>query len=141
MVRAFKEFARTAAAALRRTAQPTSLWSAKCKFNIRHSIAAPSIFQILAQGQEGGYRQMWIDLLQWPATLVTVVAAWLVSSRRRFRRNWGFWAFLLSNALWIAWAAGDRAYAMIVLQICLAIMNIRGIRMNGRSADPTHVLM
>jgi len=79
---------------------------------------------------------MWVSLLQWPAMLVTVVAAWLVSSRRKFKRNWGFWVFLLSNILWIVWAAGDRAYAMIVLQVCLAAMNIRGVRTNDTSADP-----
>jgi len=79
---------------------------------------------------------MWVSLLQWPAMLVTVVAAWLVSSRRKFKRNWGFWVFLLSNILWIVWAAGDRAYAMIVLQVCLTAMNIRGVRTNDTSANP-----
>jgi hypothetical protein len=79
---------------------------------------------------------MWLDLVQWPAMFVTVVAAWLVSSTRKFKRNWGFWTFLLSNILWIVWAVGDRAYAMIVLQICLAVMNIRGVRTNDTSAGP-----
>lgn len=45
----------------------------------------------------------WIDLLQWPAMVVTMLAAWLVASQRKFKRNWGFWLFLISNALWIAW--------------------------------------
>jgi hypothetical protein len=68
----------------------------------------------------------WIDAIQWPATLVTVVAAWLVASQRKFKRNWGFWLFLASNALWIIWGLYDGAYALILLQLCLASLNIRG---------------
>lgn len=68
----------------------------------------------------------WIDILQWPAMVVTVWAAWLVASQRKFKRNWGFWLFLLSNVLWIAWGWQDGAYALIVLQLFLAALNIRG---------------
>ena len=57
---------------------------------------------------------------------VTVVAAWLVASQRKFKRNWGFWLFLISNVLWIAWGWYDRAYALIFLQLCLGFLNIRG---------------
>jgi len=57
---------------------------------------------------------------------ITVVAAWMVGSQRKFKRNWGFWLFLLSNIVWIVWGVGDRAYALIVLQFALAAMNIRG---------------
>ena len=67
-----------------------------------------------------------MNIIQWPAMIVTVIAAWLVASQRQFKRNWGFWLFLLSNALWIAWGLSDRAYALVVLQGCLAFMNIRG---------------
>ena len=58
--------------------------------------------------------------------LITVIAAWMVASQRKDRRNWGFWLFLLSNVLWIAWGLGDHAYALIVLQLALAALNIRG---------------
>jgi hypothetical protein len=68
----------------------------------------------------------WINLLQWPAMMVTVAAAWFVASQRKLKRNWGFWLFLLSNVLWIAWGVYDHAYALIVLQVCLALTNIRG---------------
>lgn len=71
-----------------------------------------------------------IELLQWPAMAVTVVAAWMVASERKFKRNWGFWLFLLSNVLWILWAVGDHAYALLSLQICLAGINIRGTYKN-----------
>ncbi|MDX6406235.1 MAG: hypothetical protein QOH70_3690 [Blastocatellia bacterium] len=72
----------------------------------------------------------WINLLQWPAMLVTVAAAWLVASQRKFKRNWGFWLFLLSNVLWVIWGLHDGAYALILLQVCLALLNIRGAMKN-----------
>lgn len=68
----------------------------------------------------------WLDLVQWPAMIVTLLAAWLVASKRRYRRNWGFWTFLGSNVLWIVWGAYAGAYALIGLQIGLALLNIRG---------------
>jgi hypothetical protein len=67
-----------------------------------------------------------LNFIQWPAMLVTVVAAWLVGSQRRFKRNYGFWLFLLSNVLWIIWGLEDGAYALVLLQLCLAFMNVRG---------------
>ena len=67
-----------------------------------------------------------LDLVQWPAMLVTVIAAWMVGSERKFKRNWGFWVFLLSNVLWIVWGWHDHAYALIVLQLGLAFLNVRG---------------
>jgi hypothetical protein len=71
-----------------------------------------------------------LGLMQWPAMLVTVLAAWYVASRSPARRRLGFWLFLASNVLWIVWGVYARAYALIVLQICLAFMNIRGERRN-----------
>jgi hypothetical protein len=75
----------------------------------------------------------WIDLIQWPAMAVTVTGAWLVASQRKFKRNWGFWIFLLGNILWVIWGLHDHAYALILLQICLAATNIRGVRKNRTS--------
>jgi hypothetical protein len=75
----------------------------------------------------------WINLLQWPAMVVTVSAAWLIASQRKLKRNWGFWLFLFSNLLWIGWGLYDRAYALIVLQVCLALLNIRGTIKNQPS--------
>ncbi len=68
----------------------------------------------------------WIDALQWPAMLVTVLAAWLVASQSKRRRSAGFWCFLVSNVLWVAWGWHDGAHALIVLQAALAVLNIRG---------------
>ena len=68
----------------------------------------------------------YLNQLQWLAMIVTVVSAWLVASQAKRKRNIGFWCFLLSNALWIVWGWNDHAYALVVLQIALAILNIRG---------------
>lgn len=75
------------------------------------------------------------DLVQWPAMAVTVLAAWLVASTSKRRRNIGFWTFLASNALWIAWGLHDRAYALVVLQVSLAALNVRGVRNNHATGD------
>ena len=79
----------------------------------------------------------WLDLLQWPAMVVSIVAAWLVASSRRRFRSIGFWVFLLSNALWIAWGLSSSAWALIVLQAGLAAMNVRGVAKNDPAEDPT----
>ncbi len=67
-----------------------------------------------------------LDILQWPAMAVTVLAAWLVASQSKRRRTVGFWTFLTSNVLWIAWGWHDGAHALIALQVALAALNIRG---------------
>ena len=72
----------------------------------------------------------WVNAIQWPAMLITVVAAWMIASQKKFKRNWGFGLFLLSNVLWIVWGWHDRAYALIALQVCLAVLNIRGVKKN-----------
>ena len=71
-----------------------------------------------------------LDFIQWPAMLVTVAAAWLVGSQSKLRRRIGFWAFLASNVLWITWGWTTAAWALVVLQVALAILNIRGARKN-----------
>jgi hypothetical protein len=73
---------------------------------------------------------MWLDLLQWPAMAVTVVAAWLVGSRSAHRRALGFWCFLAGNVLWVAWGLHDSAYALVALQFFVAALNARGIYNN-----------
>jgi hypothetical protein len=72
----------------------------------------------------------YLDLLQWPAMAVTVLAAWLVGSRSAHKRAVGFWCFLASNVLWVVWGWHDRAYGLIGLQFFLAALNIRGVHKN-----------
>ena len=67
-----------------------------------------------------------LDLLQWPAMAATLLSAWLVASKSLRRRNHGFWWFLISNALWFVWGWHDGAIALMVLQVLLAALNIRG---------------
>ena len=71
-----------------------------------------------------------LDLLQWPAMAVTVLAAWLVASRSAQKRAVGFWFFLASNVLWVAWGLHDHAYALVGLQFCMGALNIRGVYKN-----------
>lgn len=73
----------------------------------------------------------YLDLVQWPAMVVTVAAAWLTASQQKRKRAWGFWSFLLSNVLWVVWGIHDTAYALVAMQIALAIMNIRGAYKNN----------
>jgi hypothetical protein len=72
----------------------------------------------------------YVNLIQWPAMALTAAAAWLVGSQRKTHRNLGFWAFLASNVLWTIWGVYARAYALIVLQVVLAILNLRGAQKN-----------
>lgn len=71
------------------------------------------------------------SLLQWPAMAVNVYAAWLVTSTTRHRRQMGFVWFLVSNVLWSVWGIVVSAYAVIVLQVFLAVLNVVGMRKNS----------
>lgn len=71
-----------------------------------------------------------LDAVQWPAMAITLLAAWLVGSQQRRKRNWGFWCFVASNVLWTIWAVHARAWALIVLQAGLFALNLRGVRKN-----------
>jgi hypothetical protein len=74
----------------------------------------------------------YIDLVKWPAMALTGVAAWLMGSRSAMKRNVGFWVFLISNVLWVVRGWHVRAYALILPQVCLALLNIRG----AQKTDP-----
>ena len=71
-----------------------------------------------------------LDGLQWPAMAVTLLAAWLVASQSKRKRSLGFWCFILSNVLWVAWGWHDGAFALIALQLGLFALNVRGARKN-----------
>jgi hypothetical protein len=75
-----------------------------------------------------------IDALQWPAMFLTLLASWFVASRSEQRRRWGFWIYLLSNVAWVSWGVPAGAWALVLLQFCLAAMNIRGARRNDGDA-------
>ena len=69
----------------------------------------------------------WLDIVQWPAMVASLGAAWLMGSNAKQRRNVGFWVYLASNALWVAWGLHTHAWALIALQAGLAGMNVRGL--------------
>ena len=62
--------------------------------------------------------------------IVTVLAAWFVASQKKHRRNWGFWLFIASNVLWVVWGWSAHAWALIVLQFALFLLNSRGAAKN-----------
>ena len=76
-----------------------------------------------------------LGFLQWPAMAATLLAAWLVGSRRRRRRSVGFWIFILSNVLWAVWGWHDGAYSLIALQVGLFLLNLRGAKKNEPEVD------
>ncbi len=71
-----------------------------------------------------------LNALQWPAMAVTLLSAWLVASQSKRKRAVGFWLFLCSNLLWVAWGWHDGAIALIALQVGLFAMNLRGALKN-----------
>jgi hypothetical protein len=74
-----------------------------------------------------------LDAIQWPAMAVTLFAAWLVASRSASRRAAGFWWFIGSNVLWIAWGWHTHAWALITLQVGLFALNVRGAAKNEKA--------
>jgi hypothetical protein len=73
-----------------------------------------------------------LNLLQWPAMVIMVMATWLVASQSKRRRAVAFWSYLVANALWVAWGVHDGAYALVISQFLLAALNIRGVRKNEK---------
>lgn len=77
----------------------------------------------------------YVDLVQWPAMVTTLVGAWLIASQSRRKRLAGFWCFLVSNVLWLTWGWHDSAYALVALQVFLAFENVRGVVKNNPQRD------
>jgi hypothetical protein len=78
-----------------------------------------------------------LGLIQWPAMVASVVAAWLVAAQSERRRKRGFWVFLASNVLWIAWGWHTKAWALIALQVALIVLNVRGAKKNEEEETQT----
>ena len=74
---------------------------------------------------------MTLDLVQWPAMAATLAAGWLVASHSERRRSIGFWCFVVSNGLWIAWGWHAGAWALVAMQVGLFALNLRGARNNA----------
>ena len=78
-----------------------------------------------------------LNILQWPAMAITLLSAWLTASQSRSKRSLGFWCFIASNALWVAWGWHDGAIALIALQLGLFALNVRGALKNDPESQ-TH---
>jgi hypothetical protein len=63
---------------------------------------------------------------------LTLLSAWWIGSESARTREAGFWVSLASNAAWCVWGFHDRAWAVIGMQVGLAILNIRGALKNKR---------
>jgi hypothetical protein len=77
----------------------------------------------------------WVDHIQWPAMAATLVAAFLVGSHSARLRLWGFGLFVVSNVLWVIWGLPEGAWALIVLQAGLFLLNARGAKQNEPEAE------
>lgn len=75
-----------------------------------------------------------LSLLQWPAIGVNVLSVWLLTSQTKGRRHAGFILSLFSNLLWGIWGLYAEAFAVLVLQIALATLNVRGVRKTDTGA-------
>jgi hypothetical protein len=67
--------------------------------------------------------------------VATLVASWMVASQRKRKRSWGFWLFILSNVLWLAWGWHTKAWALMALQLGLFALNLRAARKNDPNQD------
>lgn len=47
----------------------------------------------------------------------------------------GFVCFSVCNVLWVIWGFYADAYALIVLQVCLFLMNLRGLKKNSKGEE------
>ena len=67
--------------------------------------------------------------------VASALAAWMVASSDDGKRTWGFGVFLLSNVLWALWGFNEKAWAVVVLQAVLLIINIRGAKKTKEESD------
>jgi hypothetical protein len=77
-----------------------------------------------------------LNLTQWPAIIITLVAAWLVALQTQHKRSWDFWCFLVSNVLWVVLGWHAPASALIALQVGLCALNVHGAMKNEPHRSP-----
>lgn len=73
---------------------------------------------------------MLITILDWIGTIMVLIAAFILSSKKSSKpknRMYGFIFFLISNILWIPFAILLHAYGLLITQIILFFINLRGI--------------
>lgn len=65
--------------------------------------------------------------------VLTALGAYLVASISETKRKIAFWSYLGSNVLWTLWGWHTQAWAVIVLQAVLVILNVRGVKKNKQA--------
>ncbi|WP_460044530.1 hypothetical protein [Pseudomonas sp. S2_H01] len=76
-----------------------------------------------------------MDIVQWPAMVVIVLASWLVGSQRAERRKIAFLGFIVGNVLCVIWGLYVEAYALALLDMMLCGMNLRGFLRNNAATE------
>ena len=74
-----------------------------------------------------------LGALQWPAMIIALIGAWYVGHAHPRARMWGFWGFLISNILWVAWALHNHAWGLLIMQALFIVTSARGIYQNYRA--------
>lgn len=67
-----------------------------------------------------------IQTLEWLGALLGLLGAGLLAANTNFS-GWGFLAFLLSNACWIAFGLLTHAYGLIAMQIGFSVTSVVGL--------------
>lgn len=68
----------------------------------------------------------WLTLFEWLGALLGLAGAALLAANHRLS-GWGFLAFLLSNACWIAYALMTSAYGLIAMQAGYIVISAIGL--------------
>ena len=69
-------------------------------------------------------------ILDWSGTILIIIAAIILSSKitsHPKNRMWGFIFFLISNMFWIPFAIILQTYGLLITQVILFFINLRGI--------------
>ena len=69
-------------------------------------------------------------ILDWTGTILIIIAAIILSSKissNPKNRRWGFIFFLISNMFWIPFAILLQTYGLLITQVILFFINLRGI--------------
>ncbi len=76
-----------------------------------------------------------LNLLEWPAMAISLVAAYLLGSINPTKRIVAFVMLIIGNLMWIGWGWGNEAKALIALNVGLMVLNVRGVFKNEEAKD------
>ncbi|MES2899284.1 MAG: hypothetical protein V4723_06110 [Pseudomonadota bacterium] len=76
-----------------------------------------------------------LNLLEWPAMAISLVAAYLLGSINPTKRIVAFVMLIVGNLMWIGWGWGNEAKALIALNVGLMVLNVRGVFKNEEAKE------